>query len=229
MRLKHCSLHKRWQTEFRVSSLNRLNLARVGELALSTMVKLHQKQTVVPLSVERLNVASSAQSLKHCWCWGQEVKDKRRMELEKNEFLHSLTSRIMSAIFNYSRRVFVCSLYVCVYVCLCLCCHVWHTCVCVCISSRRGSQQDPGTGIPAHQDLTKGTDGALWGVLSARSPLLQPCHLNSTPPPLRPLHPPQPAVRGLWNFIKAPGHSIMVKPQTRIPWECGFLEMHGLK
>lgn len=36
--------------------------------------------------------------------------------------------------------------------------------VCVCNSSRRGSQQALGMGIPAHQDSTRGTDGALWGV-----------------------------------------------------------------
>lgn len=132
MRLKRCSLHKRWQTEFRMSSLNSLNLACVGELVVSTMEKLHQKQMVVSLSVERLNVASSAESLQYCWCWGQEVKDETKMEPEKNDFLHSLTSHILSAIFNYSCRVFVCVLCICVYVCLSLCHCVQRTCISVC-------------------------------------------------------------------------------------------------
>lgn len=44
-----------------MSSLNSLNLAGVGELALSAMVKLHQKQMVVPLSAERLSAASSVE------------------------------------------------------------------------------------------------------------------------------------------------------------------------
>lgn len=210
MRLKRCSLHERWQTEFRVSSLNSLNLARVGELALSTMVKPRREQMVIPSSVERLNVSSSVESLWYLWPWGQQVKDKRRMERKKNEFLHFLTSHILSGVFNYSCRVFVCVwvcvLYICVYVCLCSC---------VCVASRRGSRQDPGTGFPAHQDLTKGTDGALWGVLSARSlPAFGPA--TSPPHPSHP-HPPQPAVHGLCNFIKAPGHSFMVKPWPRGP------------
>ena len=125
--------------------------------------------------------------------------------------------------------------------CLCVCCasvfmFVWVSVtmysvrVLVCISSR-GNQQDPGMGTPAHQDLTKWTDGPLWGVLSARSPLLQACHFNtpSLPPsPLCPLHPPVPAVHNLRNFIKANGHSFMVKPQFVISWESAFIHTHGL-
>lgn len=60
-----------------MSSLNGLNLPCVGELAVSTMVKLHQKQMVVPLSVERLNVASRVDSRQS---HGHKVKDKRRTE-----------------------------------------------------------------------------------------------------------------------------------------------------
>lgn len=120
MRLKRCSLHKRWQ--FRMLSLNSLNLAHVGKLALSTMVKLHQKQMVVPPSTESLQY--------HC-CRGQEVKDKRRTELEKNSLLRSLTWHILSAIFNYNCRVFACALCICVHVCLNFSHCVRHTCMSV--------------------------------------------------------------------------------------------------
>lgn len=53
-----------------MSSLNSLNLACAGELALSTMAKLHQKQSVVPLSVEKLNISSRAESLQYRWAPG---------------------------------------------------------------------------------------------------------------------------------------------------------------
>lgn len=67
------------------------------------------------------------------------------------------------------------------FVCVVLLCNAYMG-ECVCISSTRSSQQDPGTGIPADQDLTEGADGALWGVLSAQSPdktmLPNPPHIH---------------------------------------------------
>lgn len=52
----------------------------------------------------------------------------------------------------------------------------------VCISERRGGQQKPGTWSPAYQVLMKGTDGALRGLFSAWSSLLQPLQAHLYPP-----------------------------------------------
>lgn len=94
--------------------------------------------------------------------------------------LWQATSRVRFSI----TAVCVCAHVVLRCLCLFVIQYVWHMCECVCISKRRDSQQDLGTELCAHQDLTKRADGALWGVPPAWSPLFQ-----SYTPAYSPLHP----------------------------------------
>ena len=160
-----CSLHERWQTEFRVSSLKTLE-ARVRELASSSVVKLHPKHTAVPLCGERLERCLRCRVT----AAAAEVTGSRTRGVWSGRKMSYILWQAASWVqFSITAVVRV------------LCAHVCTASVCVCvrvsISRRRVSQQDLGTGVPAHQDLTKGTDGALWGVLTVWSPP------STTPPP----------------------------------------------
>lgn len=94
-------------------------------------MKLHQKQ--VFCSVLKSWIVWPV----HCWCWGHQLEDKRRVERRKNESLYSLTSSSPAAIF----RKQLWSVCVCGYVfcfCVCLQC-ILHLQVCI---SEKGRQPE---------------------------------------------------------------------------------------
>lgn len=239
MRLKRCTLHERRQTQFHMSSLNSLNLAGVGELALSAMVKLYQKQMVVPLSAERLSAASSVepvQLLLVLGSWGQGQEEDGAGEKWVLTFPDKLYPEC-------SFQLQLSSVCVCTCVCthctslfmfVCACATVCAIRVYVCVAVDVGAFP---VGKSASRILAQGflpirtwrrEQMELSEVYSQlRVPCLSPTtthpHTHTPPPPTNtPLyspHAPQPAVRGFCNFIKATGHSFMVEPQTMIPWE----------
>lgn len=173
-----------------MSPLNSLNLALSGELASNTTVKLHRKETVCSV------VCRGAE---HCLpggvtggVAGPKVTGSRARggwSGWKNHFLHPLTCRLPSTVFNYSCSVCVCAcvcvLYIPVYVCWGLCHCVWHTDVSVCAYPVGGAaSRILARGFLPIRTLTKGTDGALRCALGSESPRFS----TAAPQPPRP-HP----------------------------------------
>lgn len=111
--------------------------------------------------------ASNVESWQVCLPQGHRVKDQRKMKQVEKLVLTFSDEPYPGWNFQLQlSSVCVCvrAVYTSVFMVLWLCHCVWGI---VCITTQSGSQQDPGSGIPAHHNLTKGTDGFLWRVLSA--------------------------------------------------------------
>lgn len=181
------------QTEFPVSSLKSLNLACLGELALSTMIYSSCIKSRWLLSVGRLNAASCVESRQYCW-----PPRSQGQGLEEDGAGRKISSYILWQAISWMQFSLtgveclcasVCTIYISLYgffVLVSL--FMW---VKVCISSRSGSQQDPWLRDSFPSGLDKGNRWvSLKCVLSLESPCFSPATLPPTSPPLQPLHPP---------------------------------------
>lgn len=132
-------------------------------------------------------------------------------------------SRILDEIFNYSCVVFVCVCAQCIHQSLwfCACVTVYES-LCA-LPLRVAANRILAQGFLPITTWQREQMGFSEECSQLRVLCFSPATSSPTSPPLEPLHPPQPAVHGFCNFIKAPDHSFIVK-STRSLENQGFLK-----